>query len=670
MSTKKPAFFEDPANADLLPYIIRCVRDILELDDDVQCDLLKQGRSFCIKTKDGTLSINKMGDRIKLTKGILTKSKSFMLSVAYSYMILDGYPPRNGVFITDHLLHWLPKEQNIAYFEYNNERWYSERSLGDIIELESKHHIFSRYNQDRVHYKSVNELITSGLTDINGLNVLCLHTDTKKITFATLDGILNVIRQPDLDITTRDAITPFVKFTQGIKGQSMTCLKNDTITTSYGEIRITKSKMMSIIDIIRIFLNTSIHNAPRVLAKIKDRYGSMIDLTHDFLFYGQGQTPTTVIDLDNLKTLIDIIPGDIDSQVRKSFVDEVDQAVNPPDILNDITFALDGLKKSDKTIRITADKRVSVYDVIEIYTGLDNPRKVWHDLIQAHPEVVTISNNLQFPGMGQRSTPVMDANGIVQLIMLLPGKNAAMSRNAFANIIVRYLGGDLTLIDDVKKINDIQQRLPLDHAMKFFVDKKGNDTLLLFEKLRHDNNIDQIPISDLDRKRGIYLIGIGKENENLLFKFGETRTSTKDRTKTHLRRYNEIEDSSFEAAIEVFYFRETLFGLEVESYLKHQFECKGIYMGYRYKIADQGSGNNELVTINENYGLMDLIKIIDDAVDFFEGNKTEVIPYAKSERVLEMDHEYRMKQLDVDIAMVDVKKLELQIALLKLQKGI
>lgn len=50
--------------------------------------------------------------------------------------------------------------------------------------------------------------------------------------------------------------------------------------------------------------------------------------------------------------------------------------------------------------------------------------------------------------------------------------------------------------------------------------------------------------------------------------------------------------------------------------------------------------------------------------------QTEVIPYAKSERVLEMDHEYRMKQLDVDIAMVDVKKLELQIELLKLQKGL
>ena len=67
-----------------------------------------------------------------------------------------------------------------------------------------------------------------------------------------------------------------------------------------------------------------------------------------------------------------------------------------------------------------------------------------------------------------------------------------------------------------------------------------------------------------------------------------------------------------------------------------------------------------------------MIKIIDDAVDFFEcgQNQTEIVTYAKSEHVLEMDHEYRMKQLDVDIAMVDVKKLELQIELLKLQKGL
>ena len=69
--------------------------------------------------------------------------------------------------------------------------------------------------------------------------------------------------------------------------------------------------------------------------------------------------------------------------------------------------------------------------------------------------------------------------------------------------------------------------------------------------------------------------------------------------------------------------------------------------------------NNKLVTVHENYGNIDLSKIIDDLI---ERNHIE--------HVLEMDHEYRMKQLDVDIAMVDVKKLELQIELLKLQKGL
>jgi hypothetical protein len=38
--------------------------------------------------------------------------------------------------------------------------------------------------------------------------------------------------------------------------------------------------------------------------------------------------------------------------------------------------------------------------------GQKNPRQTWSGLIEVHPEVVQKVDNLQFPGAGQRETPV------------------------------------------------------------------------------------------------------------------------------------------------------------------------------------------------------------------------------------------------------------------------
>ena len=54
--------------------------------------------------------------------------------------------------------------------------------------------------------------------------------------------------------------------------------------------------------------------------------------------------------------------------------------------------------------------------------------------------------NFRFPGRGQRNTPVAPARGIVEIIMLLPGQQAARVRRMAAHLICRYLGGDLSLV--------------------------------------------------------------------------------------------------------------------------------------------------------------------------------------------------------------------------------
>ena len=50
----------------------------------------------------------------------------------------------------------------------------------------------------------------------------------------------------------------------------------------------------------------------------------------------------------------------------------------------------------------------------------------------------------KFPGRGQRDTPVTDAEGIIQIIMLLPGRAAAIARQSAANVVVRYLRVNFT----------------------------------------------------------------------------------------------------------------------------------------------------------------------------------------------------------------------------------
>ena len=76
--------------------------------------------------------------------------------------------------------------------------------------------------------------------------------------------------------------------------------------------------------------------------------------------------------------------------------------------------------------------------------------------------------NFRFPGQGQRETPVTDARGIVEIVMLLPGKAAASVRKQAASILVRYLGGDLSLVEEVASNRLAQESLPEDHPLRIF----------------------------------------------------------------------------------------------------------------------------------------------------------------------------------------------------------
>ncbi len=47
--------------------------------------------------------------------------------------------------------------------------------------------------------------------------------------------------------------------------------------------------------------------------------------------------------------------------------------------------------------------------------------------------------------LSSKNTPVADVRGIVQIVMLMRGKQAARIRQQAAELLVRYLGGDVAL---------------------------------------------------------------------------------------------------------------------------------------------------------------------------------------------------------------------------------
>ena len=78
---------------------------------------------------------------------------------------------------------------------------------------------------------------------------------------------------------------------------------------------------------------------------------------------------------------------------------------------------------------------------------------------ERRPEVYQKLSHFRFPGQGQRETPVTCATGIIELVLLLPGRMASRLRRQAAELLARYLGGDLKIVDEVCAVHGFQQHL-------------------------------------------------------------------------------------------------------------------------------------------------------------------------------------------------------------------
>lgn len=105
-------------------------------------------------------------------------------------------------------------------------------------------------------------------------------------------------------------------------------------------------------------------------------------------------------------------------------------------------------------IRRTPDGKCSVYDLIEVVGGQKNPKQVWKRISEKYSEVVTECDYFKFPGRGQRETPVVDAKGWAYVLGLLPGVMGKQYREKAADIVTRYVQGDVKLAAEIVERND------------------------------------------------------------------------------------------------------------------------------------------------------------------------------------------------------------------------
>jgi hypothetical protein len=131
-----------------------------------------------------------------------------------------------------------------------------------------------------------------------------------------------------------------------------------------------------------------------------------------------------------------------------------------------------GEEFSGARIRKTADTppKISIHDLVGVVTGNHNPRKTWSYLARRFEDdgVPWRYDFAKFAGQGQTETPVTDARGMVIIINALGGTRAAKFRQKFADTLVRYLGGDETLIAEIRSIRQAQEQLPDGHPLRLF----------------------------------------------------------------------------------------------------------------------------------------------------------------------------------------------------------
>jgi hypothetical protein len=164
---------------------------------------------------------------------------------------------------------------------------------------------------------------------------------------------------------------------------------------------------------------------------------------------------------DGFNGAMEPLAGHPDQKMERTPVENVsDEAVKPvAEPLNPVTpttlhgeLVLVG-EYSGIKMRLTdhTPQSISILDLIAAVTGCVNPSDTWVDVSKFLPGVQIEVTYHQFKGQGQRKTPVINARGAVMIMNYLQGPRAARFRTFCADVVVRYLEGDESLVGEIRR---------------------------------------------------------------------------------------------------------------------------------------------------------------------------------------------------------------------------
>lgn len=163
---------------------------------------------------------------------------------------------------------------------------------------------------------------------------------------------------------------------------------------------------------------------------------------------------------------------------------------------------------------------ISVFDFIKVVGGQKDPYSTWNRII--NEQVQAFCTNLKFPGSGQKLTPVINVQGMVKLLFWLPGESAKQFRSKSAETMIRYLGGDLTLIDEIKAI-DQEHIINPNNIAKVFREEIENSQIQNQHEPIHNHdliNISNQLINHFGNKMNLFYAFMFIYNNEWYSKFG------------------------------------------------------------------------------------------------------------------------------------------------------
>lgn len=113
----------------------------------------------------------------------------------------------------------------------------------------------------------------------------------------------------------------------------------------------------------------------------------------------------------------------------------------------------------------------------------------WNRIFSEHGEELGIVAKCDYAQFGKtKKTPVTNVQGVVQILFWLPGETAKQFRSKSAETMIRYLGGDLTLIDEIKAIDRLHVETP-DNVVQVFRQEVVNQSLLNYNQINNSKQL-------------------------------------------------------------------------------------------------------------------------------------------------------------------------------------